>query len=92
VSAARRYEGGIPRVRRAPAASRAAPAEEEWSGANDAKHEKLRRKKLQRRAGARGLELRHSDRGYALIDSARKPIDARKDMTLDDIESWLERT
>jgi hypothetical protein len=92
VSNARHDEGGIPRIRRAlAAATRGAPREENWHGANEAKVEKLRRNKLQRLAGARGLELRHSAYGYALIDSARKRIDERSDMTLDEIESCLDR-
>jgi len=60
-------------------------------GANLAKVEKLRRNRLRRRAGARGLELRHSDYGYSLIDAGRNRIEDRSDMTLDEIESWLER-
>jgi hypothetical protein len=93
VNTASRGEGGVPRSRRPLAAApahRRAP-EETWLGANEDKHTKLRRNRLQRRAGARGLELRHSAYGYALIDSARKRIEERSDMTLDEIESWLER-
>ena len=88
----RRDEGGIPRVRREvsvpPGSTR---REERWPGANDAKSEKLRGRSLQRRAGAQGLQLRHSEYGYALIDSARKPVKDRSDLTLDEVESWLER-
>ena len=62
---------------------------EDYRGANDAKAEKLRRNTLQRRATSLGLELRHSEYGYALIDSARRRIDDRGDMTLDEIESKL---
>jgi hypothetical protein len=65
--------------------------EEHWAGANDAKAEKLRGKSLQRQAGARGLELRHSSYGYALIDSTHKRIEDRNDMTLAEVESWLNR-
>ena len=87
-----RDEGGIPRSRRALSARPLGlPREEEWGGANDAKVEKLRLNRLQRRAGARGLQLRHSDHGYALIDSARKRVEERNNMTLDEIESWLDR-
>ena len=87
-----RREGGIPHIRRTLAPSpTATAAEESWSGANDAKAEKLRRNNLQRLARTRGLELRHSAYGYSLIDTARKPIDARNNMTLDEIESWLQR-
>lgn len=92
MSTARR-EGSVPRIRRAPVVGlRSAKAVETWPGANEAKLEKLRRNRLQRRAGARGLELRHSDYGYALIDSARKRVEDRSDMTLGEIESWLKRT
>ena len=92
MSPERRDEGGIPRVRRevpAPVGGRA--REEHWPGANDAKAEKLRGRSLQRRAGAQGLQLRHSEYGYALIDSARKSVKDRSDLTLDEVESWLER-
>ena len=65
--------------------------EENWSGANEAKSDKLRARSLQRRARAQGLEFRYSDSGYALIDTARKPVHGRRDLTLDEIESWLER-
>ena len=82
-----REEGGVPRIRRA----LAAVPEEDWHGANEAKSDKLRHKSLQRRARARGIELRHSAYGYALINPARKRIDERSDMTLDEIESWLAR-
>ena len=89
---ARRDEDGIPHSRRTLVARPgSAPIEETWRGANDAKAEKLRRNNLQRLARTRGLELRHSAYGYSLIDTARKPIDARNNMTLDEIESWLRR-
>jgi len=92
VSPAQYDEGGIPRIRRGVAAPPGGRrADEDFRGANEAKAEKLRRKDLQRRASTRGLELRHSDSGYALIDSARQRIDDRADMTLDEIESCLER-
>ena len=54
--------------------------------------EKLRRNSLQRRARSRGLQLRHSAYGYALIDTARKPINDRNNMTLDETDSWLARS
>ncbi len=85
--------GGIPRGRpRAAMPPRSPSADENWSGANEAKADKLRRNDLQRRARARGLELRHTVYGYALIDGARKRVDDRNDMTLDDVESRLERS
>jgi hypothetical protein len=80
-----RDDGGIPRARQA----LAAVPEEDWHGANKAKADSLRHRTLQRRAGALGIELRHSAYGYSLIDSARKRVDERSDMTLDEIESWL---
>jgi len=92
VSPERRADGGIPRVRRgttAPPAS--ASAEEQWPGANEAKAEKLRGRSLQRRAGTQGYELRHSAYGYALVDSARKRVDDRTNMSLNEVESWLDR-
>ncbi len=87
-----RREGGIPHSRRtlAPTAASEA-AEENWSGANEAKAEKLREHSLQRRARRHGLQLRHSEYGYALVDNARKRIDDRDNMSLDEVESWLER-
>ena len=93
MSTTQRDEGGIRHVRRgvsAPPGS--ASAEERWLGANDAKVEKLRGRNLQRRAGLQGLELRHSTYGYALIDSARKHVKDRNDLTLDEVESWLQRS
>jgi hypothetical protein len=92
MSPERREEDGVPRIRRAvPAPPGRTSREEQWAGANEAKAEKLRGKSLQRRAGARGLELRHSSYGYALIDSAHKRVEDRSDMTLAEIESWLDR-
>jgi hypothetical protein len=67
----------------------AASRDESWAGANEAKHEKLLRNTLQRRARTQGLELRHSEYGYALLDSAHKRIDDRSDMTLKEVESCL---
>jgi hypothetical protein len=64
---------------------------ESWAGANEAKREKLLRNTLQRRARARGFELRHSEYGYALLDPKRKRIDDRSDMTLKEVESCLKR-
>lgn len=92
MSPARRSEGGIPHTRRAldVLPGSASPAED-WRGANEAKASKLRRKRLQRRAGARGFGLRHSAHGYALIDTAGEPVHDRYDMTLDEVEACLER-
>jgi hypothetical protein len=86
-------EGGIPRRReRLSLPPGQASRDETWAGANEAKHEKLRRNTLQRRARAQGLELRHSEYGYALLDPARKRIDDRGDLTLEEVESCLART
>lgn len=87
-----RYDGGIPRGHQrlvAPPGSRS--TEENFSGANEAKVEKLQRSSLQRRARTRGLELRHSDAGYALIDTARRQVDDRNNMSLGEVESWLDQ-
>jgi hypothetical protein len=93
MSSGRGDEGGIPRGRRRVLLPQAgASAHEDWGGANEAKADKLRRNDLQRRARARGLELRHSAYGYALIDAARQHVEDRSDMTLDDVESWLARS
>jgi hypothetical protein len=92
VSPGRRDEDGVPHSRRTltvpPGETR---REEDLTGANEEKADKLKRKSLERRARARGVSLRHSDSGYALIDSARNPVDDRHDMTLDEVESWLDR-
>jgi hypothetical protein len=86
-------DGGIPRRReRLSVPAGEASREENLRGANEAKQEKLRRNNLQRRARARGLELRHSAYGYALLDQARGRIDDRNDMTLEEVESCLGRS
>ena len=87
-----RNEGGIPHIRRAVSAPiGGAPREENWPGANEEKAEKLRVRSLKRQADAQGLQLRHSAYGYALIDSARKQIKDRNDMTLAEVEALLKR-
>ncbi len=92
MSPARQNEDGVPRIRRAITAPPGGTSREEsWPGANEAKAEKLGVRSLKRQAGAQGLELRHSAYGYALIDSARKPVNDRNNMTLAEVESWLER-
>jgi hypothetical protein len=67
------------------------PVAEEWAGANQAKDEKLRVRKLQRRARDGGYELRHSDRGWVLIDGARKAVDDRRGLSLKDVTSLLDQ-
>jgi hypothetical protein len=49
----------------------------------------LQRNTLRRTARARGLELRHSDYGYSLIDSSRARVDGRNDLTLDEVAAHL---
>lgn len=58
-------------------------------GANQARDEKLRVRRLERRARDGGFELRHSDHGYALIDAAHKPVDGRHDLSLKEFASLL---
>jgi hypothetical protein len=54
--------------------------------------DKLRSNGLRRRARAHGLELRHSDYGYSLIDTARNRVDGRNDLTLDEVAARLDVT
>jgi hypothetical protein len=82
-----RTDGGVPfRVGAIPGGPR---AEETWAGANEAKDETLRLRRVRRQAGGEGLEVRHSDYGYSLIDTERKSVNGRNDMSLKEIESWL---
>jgi hypothetical protein len=81
---------GIPRARRGVTVPPGGASREEyWPGANAEKAEKLLLRSLKRQAGAQGLELRHSAYGYALIDSARKRVEDRNDMTLTEVKSRL---
>jgi len=89
VSSARSNEGGLPRAHGRVPPPRISPAPERGPDANEAKKEKLRRNNLQRRARARGLELRHSAHGYSLIDAARNRVEDRNDLTLDEVELRL---
>lgn len=57
--------------------------------ANLAKHEKLQRQQLERRARALGLTLRRSSHGYSLVDAERNRAGDRSDMTLRDVEKHL---
>jgi hypothetical protein len=92
VSSEHHGNGGIPRARRGVTVPLGrASREESWPGANEAKAEKLGVRRLQRQAGAQGFALRHSAYGYSLIDSARKPVDDRNNMSLAEVESWLDR-
>jgi len=87
VSPERRPEGG-PGVARKFVTLPAAHVET-WAGANEAKDEKLRERRLKREAGSRGFQLRHSDYGWALMDTERKPVDGRNDHTLKELEKLL---
>jgi hypothetical protein len=60
--------------------------------ANAEMADKLRCNGLRRRAGVHGLELRHSDYGYSLIDIARNRVDGRNDLTLDEVAAHLDVT
>ena len=82
-----RVNDGIPHSR----AILAARPEESWSGANDEKTSKLKVRSLERRARAKGMQLRHSSAGYALIDKTRKAVDDRHDLTVDEVEARLDR-
>ena len=92
MSPERRGDGGIPHTRGVVSAPLGGGSREErWPGANEEKAEKLRVRSLKRQAGVQGFELRHSAYGYSLIDPARKPVDDRNDMSLDQVELWLDR-
>ena len=87
-----RSDGGIPRLRRGVSPPLGgASREERWPGANEEKAQKLLARSLKRQAGAQGFQLRHSEQGYALVDTAHKRVQDRSDLTLDEVESWLER-
>ena len=90
MSPEQRSDGGMPRIRRG-AFSGGVSREERWPGANEEKAAKLLVRSLKRQAGAQGLQLRHSDHGYALVDTDHKRVQDRSDLTLDEVESWLER-
>ncbi len=62
---------------------------ETWAGANEAKDEKLRERRLKRRADSGGFQLRHSDHGWALIDRHRKPVGGRNDHSLEELENLV---
>jgi hypothetical protein len=62
---------------------------ETWAGANEAKDEKLRERRLKRRGDSGGFQLRHSDRGWALIGPERKPVGGRLNNSLDELELLL---
>ena len=87
VSAANGTNGGIPfKIGALPGSAR---GEETWAGANQAKDETLRLRSVRRDADAEGMEIRHSDYGYAVIGTDRKPVNGRNDMSLKEVEAWL---
>jgi hypothetical protein len=87
VTSENRSHGGLPfKIGSLPASAR---PDETWVGANEAKDETLRLRSLRRRAGAGGIEIRHSDYGYAVIGTDRKSVNGRNDMSLKEIESWF---
>jgi hypothetical protein len=88
VSPERRHEGG-PGVARKVVALPPRAHVETWAGANEAKDEKLRTRRLERMAREGGFQLRHSDYGWALVDAERKPVGERIDHTLKELESLL---
>ena len=93
MTSGRREDGGIPRRQQRVVVPLGSPSGKEvWADANQAKAEKLLRNDLRRRAGLRGLELRQSAYGYALIDSGRQRVEDRSDMTLDEVAVWLDRS
>jgi hypothetical protein len=60
--------------------------------ANRQMAEKLTRDALRRRARRKGLVLRHSSYGYALIDSGRQRLGGRNDLTLAEVAEHLDLT
>lgn len=60
------------------------------AAANDEMAHTLQRNALRRTARAHGLELRHSAYGYSLVDDARRRVDGRNDLTLDEVAVHLE--
>jgi hypothetical protein len=69
------------------------PPEETWSGANEARFQKLRVNKARRVARNQGLSLRESDYGFSLVDGLKGHIvvDGKPHMDLDGVESYLKR-
>ena len=58
--------------------------------ANATRSSRLQHNELRRRARAHGLELRHSDYGYSLIDGERQRVAGRNDLTLDEVAKHLD--
>ena len=60
--------------------------------ANATRASRLQHNALRRRARQQGLELRHSDYGYALIDGDRERVAGRNDLTLAEVAKHLDAT
>jgi hypothetical protein len=60
--------------------------------ANALRASRLQHNALRQRARRRGLELRHSDYGYSLIDGERQRVGGRNDLTLDEVAAHLDAT
>jgi hypothetical protein len=60
------------------------------AAANREMAHKLQRNALRRRARTHGLELRESAYGYSLIDVARKRVEGRNDLTLQEVSVHLD--
>jgi hypothetical protein len=62
--------------------------------AEEARLHKVRRNKLRRKALARGLVLRQTEHGYALLDIRKNHVEVDGQMVhlnLDDVEDYLAR-
>jgi hypothetical protein len=70
----------------------ARPEKYDAAEANTNRNSRLRHNALRRRARQRGLELRHSDYGYSLIDGDRRRVGDRNDLTLDEVAKHLDAT
>lgn len=57
---------------------------------NATRASRLQHNTLRRLARQRGLELRHSDYGYSLIDGNRERVAGRNDLTLDEVAKHLD--
>jgi hypothetical protein len=67
----------------------ARPEKYDAGEANKLRTTRLQHNDLRRRARRFGLELRHSDYGYSLIDGDRRRVDDRNDLTLDEVAKHL---
>ena len=58
--------------------------------ANATRASRMQHNDLRRRARRHGLELRHSDYGYSLLDSDRRRVLDRNDLTLAEVAAHLD--